>query len=147
MLLLKNEDFVLYYDDLKSLNFVPFLTIATLIEDYLYKYISFGTIMSYLLQEIFLFLPYGFYVILLLHNFSRIVRFFALLLLPVIIELVQKIFLLGKPDIDDIILGLIGGLIGGLCYHLLNRIFLYFTDENFLFERNRYSFSNRFRYH
>jgi glycopeptide antibiotics resistance protein len=125
---------------LQVLNFIPFLSFATFIEDYLNGVISFSVILNYWAQGILLFIPYGFYIILLFKNTTRISRFLLLLLLPVIIEALQWFTNRGRVDIDDVILGLLGGFIGGLCYHLLNSIFNNVKDEDFLHERSAYSF-------
>jgi glycopeptide antibiotics resistance protein len=135
-----NEITVLYLNDINSINFIPFLTLATLIEDFLYGNSSFGNIITYFMQTTFLFIPYGFYTILLLKHSSRLIRFIALLFLPILIEIIQIVFQLGQGDINDIIFALIGGLLGAICYHLLNSIFHVITDEDFLYERSRYSF-------
>lgn len=137
---LQNGSKILYFNDFRSINFVPFLTLATLIEDYLGGYVSLSNIVAYLSQSILLFVPYGFYSVLLLKYHSRLTRFITFLLFPLFIEVIQRVFLLGKCDIDDIIFALFGCILGGLCYHLLNRIFLSATDEDFLYERSPYSF-------
>ncbi len=142
LLFLNNIGFVRTYTGAKTANFIPFLTIATLIEDYLNGYIKFGVALPYFLQGILLFLPYGFYAILLLRYKGRLIRLLALLVLPALVELLQQIFHLGRVDVDDIILGLLGGFIGALLYHTLNRIYRIFTDEDFLYERHYYSFSS-----
>ncbi|MDF2586884.1 MAG: putative rane protein [Anaerocolumna sp.] len=126
--------------DLKSLNIIPFLSFATFIEGYLDGVISMNVILNYLTKGILLFMPYGFYIILLLKNTTRIVRFLSLLFLPLIIEALQWLTNRGRIDIDDILLGLLGGFIGALCYHLLNSIFRIVKDEDFLTERSIYSF-------
>lgn len=141
-LFLNNDAFVHSYTETATANFIPFLKIATLIEDYLNGYVSAGVLGSYLLQGTLLFLPYGFYAILLLRYHGRLIRFLTLLALPVLTEIFQKLFLLGKVDIDDILLGLLGGFIGGICYHILNRIYLLYTDEDFLSEQSHYYFSD-----
>ncbi len=139
-LFIQSESNILYYTDFKSINLIPFLTLATLIEDYIDGYVSLNSIITYLVQNILLFAPYGFYSILMLRHHRRLTRAFALLFLPLLIEVLQRVFLLGKGDIDDIILAMIGGTLGSFVYHLLNSIFYSVTDEDFLFERSPYSF-------
>lgn len=137
---INNKSIILYYSNFETINLLPFLTIATLIEDYVDGFVAIGTIINYLLYSTFLFVPFGFYGIMLLRNRNRWIRFMVLIIFPVIIEILQRVFLLGKADIDDIILGLIGGLIGALCYHILNSIFRMVKDEDFLTKGSRYSF-------
>lgn len=137
-----NKTAVSYHLNYTSFNFVPFYTLATLIEDYITKKAGFTDIISYLVRTTCLFIPYGFYAILLFRRNSRLVRFLVLLFLPVFTELVQRVFLLGKGDIDDILFGLLGGFLGGILYHLLNTVYNSVADEDFLSRRNnRYSFS------
>jgi glycopeptide antibiotics resistance protein len=140
LLFINNESMVLYYSNFENVNLIPFLTMATLIEDYVDGFVTIGSILNYLLLSTLLFVPFGFYGIMLLRNSNRLIRFMLLILFPVIIEVLQKTFLLGKGDIDDVILGLIGGLVGGLFYHILNSIFRFVKDEDFLNKGSRYSF-------
>lgn len=123
-----------------AVNLIPINTIATLIDDYLNGYVTIGEVIKYFLPGIALFLPYGFYTILLLRYRGRLIRFLALLILPVAVEILQQVFLFGKADVDDVLLGLLGGFIGGLLYHLLNRIYRLVTDEDFLCDRPHYSY-------
>ncbi len=139
-LFFQNKASVLYYTDFRSINFVPFLTLATLIEDYLSGYTALKTIILYLVQGIIPFMPYGFYATLLLRYQSRLFRFIVLLILPVLVEILQRVFLLGMVDIDDVFLAVTGGFIGAICYHILNSVYRFVTDEDFLFERTHYSF-------
>jgi len=146
ILFLQNGTNILYYTDYHSINLVPFLTLATLIEDHINGYVSVNNITAYLIQGILLFVPYGFYTILLLRYNRLLTRIIALLFLPLLIEVLQRVFLLGKGDIDDIILAMIGSVIGALCYHILNLIFRAVTDDDFLYECSHYSFYNNFTY-
>lgn len=131
-----------YPDINTSYNFAPFGVIATMIEDYLYDNASLHEIITYLLSRTLIFLPYGFYSTLLLRRQSRLPRFFALLMLPFIIEVLQYIFLPERCDIDDLIYALVGGLIGSLSFYLLNVIFRAFSGRNFLAKETDYRFSN-----
>ncbi|MGB8455119.1 MAG: VanZ family protein [Anaerocolumna sp.] len=142
LLFFKNKSFVEHYTDFNASNMIPFLTLATLIEDYITGYIASDIIIKYLVQGIVLFIPYGFYAILFLRYQSRLLRLLGLLVLPVLVEILQTIFKLGKTDIDDILLGLLGGFIGAILYHTVNRIYRTFTDEDFLYDRHRSSFIN-----
>lgn len=146
LLFLNNMEFVQTYARDTRINFTPFITIATAIEDYFNEYLKFGVILKYLLQGTLIFLPYGFYITLLLRYRGRIIRLVSFLILPVLVELLQLIFVMGKVDIDDIILGLLGGFMGAFLYHIINRIYLAFTEEDFLYERRSYSFGNHSLY-
>lgn len=135
-----NKAALLIFTDIKSINFIPFFTLATLIEAYIDKKAELTDIGTYLVHTSCIFIPYGFYAVLLLRKSSRFIRCLALLFLPVLTEILQRIFLVGKADIDDILFGLLGGFLGGILYHLLNTAYNYVADEDFLSRRNQYSF-------
>lgn len=122
-------------------NFTPFWSVATQIEDYLNKMTPLSDIFTYLTSRIFIYVPYGYYSILLLHRQPRVLRFVFLLLLPVIIELLQFILIPTRCDIDDIIYGLIGGLFGALWFYLNNFIFRMISGKNFLEKNSDYRYS------
>lgn len=139
-LFLRNNSFVSYFTDINSINYVPFLSLATLIEHYISGYFTLAELIRYLALCIALFIPYGFYSTLMFRYQNRIFRFFALLFLPLVIEILQLVFLLGKCDVDDVLLGLLGGFMGAILYHIVNSVYRTITDEDFLYKRTRYSF-------
>ena len=122
-------------------NFTPFWSLATQIEDYLYKMIPISDIFSYLGSRIFIYLPYGYYITLLLRRQTRVLRFVLLLFLPVIIELLQFILIPTRCDIDDIIYAFIGGLFGALWFYLNNFFFRMISGKNFLAKNSDYRYS------
>jgi hypothetical protein len=124
----------------ESANFIPFGLIATQIEDYLYELIPLSDVITYLLSRILLFLPYGFFTTLVLRRQARLPRFFALLFLPFVIELLQYFIIPSRCDIDDILYALIGGILGSLSYYLLNVIFRTFTGKDFLAKEGDYRY-------
>ncbi|QHQ60812.1 hypothetical protein Ana3638_08565 [Anaerocolumna sedimenticola] len=139
-LFLRNNSFISYYTDIKSINYVPLLSLATLIEDHISGYFTLADLIKYFAMCIVLFIPFGFYTALLLRYQNRLLRFFALLLLPFVVEILQWAFLLGKSDIDDVLLGLLGGFIGTILYHIVNQVYRTITDEDFLYKRPHYHF-------
>lgn len=131
-----------YGVQLNRANFVPFELISIQIEDYLYDLIPLSDIILYLLFRILSFIPYGFYVSLLLRRQGRLLRFFAFLLLPFLIELLQYFMIPQRCDIDDLIYALIGGLIGAFLFFLQNVIHRTITGRNFLWDGGEHRFSN-----
>jgi len=125
-----------------SSNIIPFGVIATQIEDYLYELIPLSDIITYLLSRILIFFPYGFFLTLILRRQTRLMRFFALLILPCVLETLQFFIIPSRCDIDDIIYALIGGILGSLSYYLLNIIFHAFTGKDFLTKDADFHFSN-----
>lgn len=123
-------------------NFTPFWWVATQIEDYINELIPFSDIVIYLLGRILVYIPYGFYGILVLRNSSKLVRAVYLLLLPSVIELFQYFLTPQRCDIDDIIYALIGGIIGGLWFYLTNAIYYAISGKDFLSKDSDYIYSN-----
>jgi glycopeptide antibiotics resistance protein len=92
------------------------------------------------------YLPYGFFIVLTARRNTRLVRFALLLFFPVVAEVLQRLLLLGKGDLEDVLYGLLGGFVGGLCYHLLNRIYDDYKGENFLESHRRRSYGSSLRF-
>ncbi len=139
-LFLQNTDYFILDTNLNTINLIPFYTLATLIEDHISGQGSLTYIITHLLQGIIPYIPYGFYIILLLRHQSRWLRFTALLFFPVTIEVLQRITLLGKADIEEVFLGLLGGFMGALIYHSLNTLHQYTKDRDFLTEQAPFRF-------
>ena len=130
-----------YRESLDYANFLPFESITIQIEDYLYGILPLSEIVLYLLCRILLFIPYGFQMSLLLRRQSRLIRFLALILLPLLIELLQFFILPSRCDIDDMIYAVIGGLLGSILFYLCNAIYRLFTGKNFLSSEYDYPYS------
>ncbi|SHO47822.1 VanZ family protein [Anaerocolumna xylanovorans] len=144
-LFLHNTDYS-YNKELSSLNLVPFFTLAGFITDFMDKNRTLSQIFFYLADRVLVYLPYGFFIILLMKRSSRLVRFLLLLLFPLVIEGLQALLSFGRCDIEDILYGLLGGFIGALLYHLLNRTFRNVKGMDFL-ETSRRFYSNRSSLH
>lgn len=114
-----------------EVNFIPFNIISALIEDYLYGMISLPEIIRYLTFRILPLLPYGFYIILIFRRTNRLWRLAALLFLPLLIEVLQLFIIPSRCDVDDVLYGLIGGLLGSLFFYLVNILFRSFTGKDF----------------
>lgn len=123
-------------------NFIPFWSLSSLINEYLYKDFTLNTIFIYLCSRIIIFIPYGFYCKLLLRGKSKLMGLAVLFVLPLLIELFQGIYIPSRCDIDDIIFGVIGGLFGIVSYYLINFIFNLFSGKDFLAKESGYHFSN-----
>lgn len=125
-----------------QINFTPFWSIATQIEDYINGMIPLTDILTYLFVRTLTYLPYGFYIALLLRKTSKLLRFIALLILPSIIELFQYFFFPGRFDVDDLIYAFIGGVIGTILFILINTIYRAVSGRNFLSSDSDYRFTN-----
>jgi glycopeptide antibiotics resistance protein len=123
-------------------NFTPFWWVATQIEDYINEMIPLSDIITYLLSRILIYIPYGFYGVLLLRYKSKLARLMFILLLPLGIELFQYFIIPSRCDIDDVIYALIGGLLGGLLYHFTNIVYRAVSGQDFLSKNSDYIYSN-----
>jgi glycopeptide antibiotics resistance protein len=131
-----------YIGSLNYANIIPFETITIQIEDYLYGLSSLIDIITYLACRIFLYIPYGYQMALLLRKQGKLIRLVALLILPFLIEIFQYIFIPSRFDIDDIIYALIGGILGSLLFYLSNLIVRVITGRDFLSRDTDRPFSN-----
>ena len=126
----------------ESYNFTPFSIITLEIEGYLYNEISLGEVLLYLFSRIVVFLPYGFYISLLLRRQSRLPKYLALLIFPFLIEALQLVFIPSRCDIDDLFYALLGGLLGSLLLWLTNMLYHALSGKEFLGRDNEYHFYN-----
>lgn len=106
------EDVVYRWNRGYGINFTPFRTIK--------RYCRHKNADFYInvVGNVVIFIPYGIYLPVIwekLRSFWKM--FFACLLFPVFIETVQ-LFIGRNTDIDDVILNLLGGLIGALIFWL-----------------------------
>lgn len=102
-----------------GINFVPFHTIRAFI-----KYSSgLGGIMINIVGNIVMFLPWGLGLPLLWKKYQSFLHLaFMSLMLPICIEFVQ-LFIGRSVDVDDVILNFAGGMLGGLIYLVLSKLF------------------------
>lgn len=127
-------------------NFTPFLALAKQIEDYLYGIIPMRDIFIYLSSRILAFVPYGYYIALLTRKRTRWLKHFLFLLFPLLIEVLQYFFFISRSDIDDIIYGFLGCLLGSILFYLTNKIFHAISGKDFLERESYYGSFNRFLY-
>jgi len=124
-------------------NIIPFNILSAQIELYIYHQLPLSDILIYLFSRIAIFAPFGFYIALVTRKKSKLIRFLLYLLIPVIIETIQYFYASSYSDIDDIIYGLIGCILGGFLFQLKNYVFRLFSGQDFLATRHRYSNYNR----
>lgn len=122
-----------------NVNFTPFLTLSMEIEDYLYGIIPLRYILIYLASRILIFIPYGYYITLLTKKRSRLLKIILFLLFPALIELIQFFLYPSRSDIDDLIYGFIGSIIGSLLFYFVNVIFRSISGKEFLERESFYS--------
>lgn len=69
--------------------------------------------------NILLFVPMGIYVPLIKKSFSFLKTLLSLVFISLLIEGIQYLFILGSADIDDVLLNVMGGLLGWVFYRFL----------------------------
>lgn len=93
-----------------------------------FKYYDLGTwsnvnvMIVNLIANILLFVPMGFYASI-LHKHHLLYSISALLTIPLLIEMIQHLTRTEIADIDDLILNFIGGLLGMLIHHVLEKLY------------------------
>jgi glycopeptide antibiotics resistance protein len=112
--------------------FTPFEILAIQIEDYISGSLPLYKIFNYLACRILIFIPYGFYIRLVLRNKKRLLRIVSLFILPVILEILQYLIIPERFSLDDMVYALIGGFLGFFAYFLTNTIYHAFSGNNFL---------------
>lgn len=114
--------FFKYYDlgTWSNVNVIPFKTII--------PYLT-GTVIANsnvmvinLVANILLIIPMGFYASI-LHKHHLLYSISALLTIPLLIEMIQHLTRTEIADIDDLILNFIGGLLGMLIHHVLEKLY------------------------
>jgi glycopeptide antibiotics resistance protein len=102
---------------IRLVNLVPFQSIQS--------YINVDDGVHYRLLDvniwgnILLFVPMGIYVPLIKKSFSFLKTLLSLVFISLLIEGIQYLFILGSADIDDVLLNVMGGLLGWVFYRFL----------------------------
>lgn len=115
----------------QTVNLIPFKTINLYITALVHSDLRIAVIN--ILGNILLFVPLGFYLRAFLKKPTA--AFLTAALIPLSIEMIQYILRAGVADIDDIILNVIGELIGFLCLFLADFVYGKYntsSDESFL---------------
>lgn len=127
---------------LETANFIPFWVIPTQIEDYMNGLIPLSDIVIYLSSRILIYAPYGFFCALITRGHARTLRFLSLLMFPLLLEVLQFLFIKTRCDIDDLMYAFMGGILGSLGFYLINKIFHAVSGKEFLEKKPDYRFSN-----
>jgi glycopeptide antibiotics resistance protein len=133
-----------YREAVSTANLNPFHIISARIESCIYGQLPLNDIITYLASRILTYLPYGFFIALVLRGQNRVVRFFSLLFVPFLIEVLQYFMIPGRCDIDDLIYALLGGLLGSFLFFLTNVLFRTVSGRDFLMKDTVYRNSLHF---
>lgn len=100
-----------------NLNLIPFANIYSYITAPIHSALYVKLLLEDIFGNIFVFIPAGFFLPLFILKFRKFRTFlFIVILIVVIIELLQLFLMLGTCDIDDVILDLLGSMIGFLIW-------------------------------
>ena len=117
----RNNEEILRYNDI---NMVPFRTINNYL--HAWAYVSPSVIITNVFGNIVAFLPFGFFgpvIFSKLKKFSAV--FISSFLLSLFIEVVQGVLGVGVVDVDDLILNVLGAVLGfvfyKICYRYIHR--------------------------
>ncbi|MCR2045326.1 VanZ family protein [Anaerosalibacter massiliensis] len=111
-------------------NFIPFRTIY----EYSTGDIGFNISVSNILGNIIAFMPLGFLLPLLKERLKELKKIFKIaFIISLTFEVIQLITGLGQFDVDDIILNVLGGVLGFLIYKIFYKIY----DHSFVANKNK----------
>jgi glycopeptide antibiotics resistance protein len=116
-------------------NFVPFMATGSYVEAALASGSSLHHIIVYLAEMIVIAIPFGFYAKVYCRSLPFLIRLFVYLAVPFLMEAIQYLTGIGRADIDDYTLALIGTVIGIIIYHIIYRISYETHKRDFLEER------------
>lgn len=101
-----------------NINLIPFRTIMLYIKNF--SYFSFSNWFLNLFGNILLFMPFSFILPLLIPWFKKFIPLFLLSLILICgVEFLQNYFRVGEMDVDDILLNMIGVVLGFICYKIV----------------------------
>lgn len=114
-----------------SSNFVPFKTINTYINALQDGTMNRDIPIKNLLGNFVLFLPMGIFLPILFKRLSIFKKYIiTIILVLLLIEIIQVIIRLGSFDIDDLLLNLLGAILGFSIYKLLVQLKIIRYDSN-----------------
>lgn len=116
-------------------NFVPFMATGSYIEKALSNNIGISQIIIYILEMISLGIPFGFYAKVYCRNLPLLIRIAVYLFVPFLLEAIQYLTGIGRADIDDYTLSMIGTLIGIIIYHIIYSVSYNAHKRDFLEDR------------
>lgn len=116
-------------------NFVPFMATGHYIETALEYGEDLSSIITYIFELIILAVPFGFYAKVYCRKLPFLLRFLIYIIVPFLFEGIQYLTGIGRADIDDYALALIGTIIGIIIYQLIYRISYESHKRDFLEER------------
>ena len=116
-------------------NFVPFMATGSYIEEAFSNNISLHNMIVYIVEMIVLAIPFGFYAKVYCRNLPLLIRLAVYFAVPFLLEAFQYLSGIGRGDIDDYTLAMIGTVIGIIIYHIIYYISYNAHKRDFLEDR------------
>lgn len=110
---------------------LPLDTFVTYIEQLIKGQDVVENFLLFLQNQFLFFIPFGFLVGMIGRNFFALFRFAIILVFPVGIEVIRFFVVKVSCDIDNIIFGFLGALLGMFMFLGFNELFCYFVGKNF----------------
>lgn len=119
-------------------DFVPFMATAGHIEEMLSTGQSMTPIIIYISELICLGVPFGYFARVYLKEMHFMLQLVIYIAFPLLLEILQYMTGLGRGDIDDYVMFIIGAVVGIIAYQLMNSLFINVTTRDFTADRNRH---------
>ena len=104
---------------LAHINLIPFRTIVTYVVRLARDSINLDTVIKNIVGNLLLFVPMGAFLPFAFDKMKTLWRAVSVMLIIILsVELVQIVLVIGSFDVDDLLLNLLGGLLGYLLYLL-----------------------------
>lgn len=116
---------------------IPFATFSGYIEAIIRGTIPVSLFVLYMVFIFVVFIPVGFIIGLFLQNFPFWVRTTSVFALPLVLEAIRFLMGLNNFDIDNVIFGFAGGVLGILIFALADKIFMNTTGNGLLGNKKR----------
>ncbi len=113
------------------LKLLPLDTFVTYIEQLVKGQDVVKEFLLFLQNQFLFFVPFGFLVGMLGRNLFAMIRFVIIIVFPIGLEFIRFFVSDGSCDVDNVIFGFLGALLGMFLFLLFNESFCYFVGKNF----------------
>lgn len=117
--------------ELRPTQMIPFATFAAYIDGLVKKTVTVSQLMTFLVDRIVFFIPYGFFVAMVGRKLHGALRVLLLAAFPMLLELLEMLLGISNFDMDDVIFSFLGSLLGMIAFFVFNTLFQNITNRNF----------------
>lgn len=118
-------------------NFIPFMSTGSYIETALNDGTSLIPLFAYMAEVICIGIPFGYFARTCCRKVPFILRILIYMVYPLILETAQYVTNIGRADIDDYVMTLIGIVIGLIIFHIMNALYQTMASRDFMIGRNQ----------